>query len=309
MPTTDDRLSRARLALDGLSVGDAVGQRHFVPGMSEQFLALMPVPWRYTDDTEMAIALCEVLARHGRVDQDDLALTFARRYAADDKRGYGSGAHLLLMQLCAGRPWREVAPALFSGQGSMGNGSAMRVAPLGAWFADDIDALTEQAALSAEVTHFNDEGRAGAIAIALAAAFAWNCRGEYEARGEGSSCDYPPRVVGEFLQFVYDRTPPGLVRDGIAAAIELPRSSDLSAAVGRLGNGSRVTCPDTVPLCVWLAARHLGRYAEAVRATTHAGGDLDTNCAIVGGIVCLSAPGGGIPAEWFKARELLQTAL
>lgn len=37
-------------------------------------------------------------------------------------------------------------------------------------------------------------------------------------------------------------------------------------------------------------------------------GDADTNCAIVGGIVALSAP-GGIPAEWLARREPLDAFL
>lgn len=51
---------------------------------------------------------------------------------------------------------------LFYGQGSYGNGAAMRVAPLGAYFADDLALATQQARLSAEVTHAHAEGLIGA---------------------------------------------------------------------------------------------------------------------------------------------------
>jgi ADP-ribosylglycohydrolase len=69
-----------------------------------------------------------------------------------------------------------------------------------------------------------------------------------------------------------------------------------------------VTCPDTVPLCVWLCARHLGQYREALLATVSADGDIDTNAAIVGGIVALAAPAGAsaIPEEWLRSREPLE---
>lgn len=81
-----------RLSLEGLSVGDAFGERFFGPvrairarlGSRE----LPPPPWGYTDDTVMALGVAEVLGRHGRIDQDDLALTFARRYRAAPGRGY-----------------------------------------------------------------------------------------------------------------------------------------------------------------------------------------------------------------------------
>ena len=77
------------------------------------------------------------------IDPDQLASKFARRY--DPNRGYGGGAHDLLQSFQRGVPWRLAAPAMFGGTGSYGNGSAMRVAPLGAFFAEDHDAVVEQA--------------------------------------------------------------------------------------------------------------------------------------------------------------------
>jgi ADP-ribosylglycohydrolase len=81
--------------------------------------------------------------------------------------------------------------------------------------------------------------------------------------------------------------------------MELPRSSAVEEAVSLLGNGTQVTCPDTVPLCLWLAVRHLGEYQAAMWTTAACGGDIDTNCAIVGGIVAMS---DAVPGEWLRAR-------
>src|ERR1700731_1466429 len=78
---------RARLSLEGLSVGDAFGGKHFLPPGSDR--ALPPSPWRFSDDTVMAHAVVEHLDRHRRIDQDGLAQSFARRYLADPYRGYG----------------------------------------------------------------------------------------------------------------------------------------------------------------------------------------------------------------------------
>src|SRR5688572_1770148 len=99
MQEQSPRLARARLSLEGLSVGDAFGERFFSPHAFERPRELPPPPWRYTDDTVMAVSIVATLACHGRIDQDELAKAFAARYAADDRRGYGSGAHLLLMQI------------------------------------------------------------------------------------------------------------------------------------------------------------------------------------------------------------------
>lgn len=111
-----------------------------------------------------------VLNQAGTADQDLLAASFASHHDFDP--GYGPSMNRLLHLVRAGDSWRELAGGLFDGQGSWGNGAAMRVAPLGAWFAGDLTEAARQAALSAEVTHVNPEGVAGAVAVAVAAALA-----------------------------------------------------------------------------------------------------------------------------------------
>src|SRR5438270_8831880 len=120
-------------SLDGLSVGDALGSQFFVPGNEPG--RVPGGPWQWTDDTEMACSIVAELRDNERLDQDWLAAAFAERF--EPYRGYGNGAVVLLHQIRDGASWRDVAPALFDGQGSMGNGAAMRVAPLGAYYAGD----------------------------------------------------------------------------------------------------------------------------------------------------------------------------
>ena len=55
-----------------------------------------------------------------------------------------------------------------------------------------------------------------------------------------------------------------------------------------------------------MAAHHLDHFVEALGTTIGVGGDCDTNAAIVGGIVALSAGRDNIPTEWLKAREPIQ---
>src|SRR5262249_47308079 len=152
---------------DGLSVGDAFGELFFVePDVVEELLearSLPRAPWTYTDDTEMATAIVDVLDAHGGIDQAALARAFARRYAREPGRGYGGGAHGILRAFCEGVPWRVASYEAFDGMGSFGNGGAMRAAPVGAYFADDPEAVVEHARASAEVTHAHPDGQAGAI--------------------------------------------------------------------------------------------------------------------------------------------------
>lgn len=281
-----DAIDRARLSLEGLSVGDALGERFF--GHEDVALdrirrrQLPPAPWRYTDDTEMALSIVETLEEAGEIDQDLLASKFAKRY--DHSRGYGSGAHLLLQAFWRGVDWRIAARSLFGGRGSLGNGAAMRVAPLGAWFAGDPHRAAEQASLSAAVTHAHPEGRAGAVAVAVAAAVA---------------SEEAERLLDEVLA----HTPAGATRDRIARAAQFPLDEDPCAVAILLGAGESLTAQDTVPYTIWCAAHNIGSYEQAFWATVSALGDRDTTCAIVGGIV--AAGGGRPPEDWVASREPL----
>lgn len=118
----------------------------------------------------MACSVFAVLRQHGHIDQGALATSFAIHHDFD--RGYGPAMNRLLRLIRQGDSWRDLSRELFDGQGSWGNGAAMRVAPVGAWFADEPDEAARQAALSAEVTHAHPEAVAGAIAVAVAAALA-----------------------------------------------------------------------------------------------------------------------------------------
>ncbi|WP_205525504.1 ADP-ribosylglycohydrolase family protein [Pyxidicoccus trucidator] len=290
------RLARALVSLEGLSVGDAFGERFFGPHERVQPLveqrAVPRAPWKYTDDTEMALAIVQVLEDHGRIDQDALARVLAKRYRNDKNRGYGGTAHDILQKLGVGLPWREVSAEVFDGQGSMGNGAAMRVAPVGAYFAGDLTRVVSEARASAEVTHLHPEGQAGAIAIAVAAA--WACQW---AEHHGSA--------RQLFEAVLDATPAGATRQGLEKARDWPVDASPSSAARELGSGQKVISEDTVPFAIWCAARHLDSFEEALWCTVAGFGDRDTTCAIVGGIVALSAGVSSIPATWRAAREAL----
>jgi ADP-ribosylglycohydrolase len=284
-----------------LSVGDALGEQFFSPWIRDYCLSrrIVPdAPWRWTDDTAMALGVVEVLERHDRIDQNALALTFAQRYMDDPSRGYGPAQHDLLRDLHRGEKWQERTRELFNGAGSFGNGGAMRAAPVGAYFADDMSQVVEQAGLSAEVTHAHLDGKAGAIAVAVAAAWAWNwSQSGKTARGTG------------LLRTALDLTPKGATRRGIELALTFPLEDWEFNVANAVGDGSDVTSADTVPFCLWVAARHLDSYPEAIWTAIRVHGDIDTTCAIIGGIVAMSHGETGIPTEWRNSRERLAPRL
>ena len=299
--STAARLARARLSLEGLSVGDALGEQFFDAWIRDSCLIKRIVPdgpWRWTDDTAMALGVVDVLEQHDRIDQDALALNFAQRYMDEPNRGYGPAQHDLLRDIHRGHSWQEKTRDLFNGAGSFGNGGAMRAAPVGAYFADDMSQVVQQARLSAEVTHAHPDGQAGAIAVAVAAAWAWNW---------GQSGRAARRT--DLMRTALDLTPQGATRRGIELALTFPLEEWEFNVANAVGDGSDVTSADTVPFCLWVAARHLDSYPEAIWTAIRVHGDIDTTCAIIGGIVAMSHGETGIPAEWRNSRERLMQRL
>ncbi|WBB95874.1 ADP-ribosylglycohydrolase family protein [Solwaraspora sp. WMMA2080] len=283
-------------SLDGLSVGDALGAQFFVPGTSS---AALPDgdppagPWPWTDDTEMACSIVAELRERDGIDQDRLAARFAGHFEA--YRGYGAGAVVLLRQIRQGVAWRDAAGAAFDGQGSMGNGAAMRVAPLGAFHAGDNRTAALQAWRSAEVTHAHPEAILGAVAVAVAAAEAGWSR---LTRSRPEPAELLDVVLGHLID--------GRLMSGIVRARQL-LGVGVAEAAYELGNGSQVLAFDTVPFALWVAATRLDDYPAAIHACVEAGGDVDTTAAIVGGVVAAytgSGP-GGIPERWLARREPL----
>jgi ADP-ribosylglycohydrolase len=280
-------INQALLSLSGLSVGDAFGECFF--HYPREMIANRTVPpgkWHWTDDTHMALSIVEVLREFGYIHQDALAQAFTHRFAEDPQRGYGGGAINLLRRLSKGDDWRAVAPTLFQ-EGSYGNGGAMRAAPIGGYYASDPARASHEGCRSAEITHSHPEGQAGAMAVAAAAAIAAQ-----------PACPTGPTFLEAVLPFV----PPSLVHAGIVQALDIP-PDDHNKAVQQLGTGARISAQDTVPYCLWCVAYNMNDYEAALWVTVSGLGDRDTTCAIVGGIVALSA--GQVPLEWVLKREPL----
>ncbi|MFI6207586.1 ADP-ribosylglycohydrolase family protein [Streptomyces sp. NPDC051041] len=287
----DGRLDRALASLRGLSVGDALGSQFFVP-VNRPLLKRRELPpgfWQWTDDTEMACSVVAVLAAHHRIDQDALARSFAEHHDFD--RGYGPAAGRLLRLVREGGDWRELAAALFDGRGSWGNGAAMRIAPLGAWYGDDPEQATHQAEISAYPTHQHREAVVGAMAVAAAAALAAAPEGPPSAQA----------LLDGVIALVPGRSAVGA---GLRRARDLLDYADATTVAAVLGCGRRTAAHDTVPFALWSAARALGDYERAFWTTAQAGGDVDTTCAIVGGVLA-AGRAGTPPAEWVRRTEPL----
>lgn len=294
--THDDRTQLASMALKGVSMGDAFGESFFgdETGILKHIAArtIPPTAWEFTDDTVMAIAVFEQLENYGRIDQDALIRLFIDNHAKDPNRGYGATARRILREISEGGNWRTIAAAAFEGMGSMGNGAAMRVAPAGAYYFDDLAAAREMAIQSAAVTHTHPDGIAGAVAVSIATALATQIKIENR--------ELPPL---EFIRQILEWTPASDTKSRIHKALGIPYEYSIETVRSILGNGINVSAPDTVPFCIWCAAHNLLDFEEALWKAISILGDRDTICAIVGGIVIMSADRDKIPLKWLTSVE------
>lgn len=293
----EQRLALAKCSLQGLAIGDAFGQSFFAPPhLVNEMLkdrVTQDGPWYFTDDTVMAISIVEELAERQSISQDSLAKRFAERYMQEPNRGYGAGAHAILRAIHDGHSWQRVSQDVFEGQGSMGNGAAMRSGPIGAFFWDQPQRIVEEAVKSAKVTHMHPEGIAGAVAIALAAGFACSKKNQVPPEGK------------DLLTYVLDHMGESDTRSKINKARELPMSYRIETAVNALGNGEKILATDTVPFALWCAARGLNHFEDALWNTVSGLGDRDTTCAMVGSILACYHGQNGIPQTWIENTEAL----
>lgn len=269
---------RAAGCVLGLALGDALGApfEGSSPGARPTFASLRLAGRRltYTDDTEMMIGLVEALLENPLLEQDRLAERFATNFTSG--RGYGGGTRELLMRIRRGEPWSDIGRSVFP-EGSLGNGAAMRTAPVGPLHAFDKQALRDVARRQAEVTHTHPLGQAGAVLIASAAAVAFQHRAG-EADGQALLDD----VMESVTEPVYEAK----LR---AARACLTDEHDPERVIRELGNS--VEAPGSTVTAVYLFARFPTRFDQAVSAAVELGGDTDTIAAMAGALVgaCIGA--------------------
>ena len=217
----------------GAIIGDIVGSVYEFNNHRSKEFPLFQAKSDFTDDSVLSFATAKVL-----LDGGDYAATYQRFARAYPDRGYG-GRFGKWMWLKDPKPYY-----------SFGNGSAMRVAPVGFAFADAETTLVE-AKRSAEVTHNHPEGIKGAQAVALAI---WMAR-------QGEDRDAIRQAIEK--QFGYD----------------LSRTCDLIREVNKFDE----TCQGSVPEAITCFLESMD-FEDCIRLSISIGGDSDTIACIAGGI-------------------------
>lgn len=290
-----NKLLLASKSLTGTSIGDAFGESFFGDeDLMKSYIQQRIIPESsldFTDDTIMAIAVFKSLGKFGVINQKFLAEEFTKNYYLDTKRGYGPSMHQYFRAIKSGQNWKEVSYSKFEGQGSMGNGGAMRASVIGAYFYDDLDQLKINAELSCEVTHANKEAIEGTKAIALAAAFTVQEKLGIEIFDQQN-----------FIQRIQDELSDSDMKSKLNKALYLDGNPSIELLIKTLGNGIKMTAQDTVPLVIWMLSRYRNNFEECLWNTVSALGDRDKTCAIAAGISILCCNENSIP-DWTENIE------
>ena len=229
----------------GAITGDVIGSVHeWAATKTPHFSPLLAPDARFTDDTVLTCAVAEAILTDG--DYAAALRRFARRYP---RAGYGGNFRRWAMSDHPG-PYD-----------SWGNGSAMRVSPVG-WAFDTAAEVLDEAARSAAVTHSHPDGVAGAQATALAV---------FRARTGASKADIRTETTE---RFGYDLT-------RTLSEIRPHYTFDVS-------------CAGSVPESL-LAFFEADDYESTVRGAISLGGDADTMAAIAGAVA--EAYHGPVPAD------------
>ncbi len=270
--------------LTGLAIGDALGMPYEQVGHTDPFLTswdgtfqscpdthpfckdLKPGQW--TDDTKMALALSNSLMcawPEFRYSRDLASGKYLEWYRSKDWRGIGTATKTALSLLDRG-----VTPS--GVVGAEGNGTAMRVAPLGLALHREADnVIADEAREDATITHDSDEAREGSAMVAVMVAHL--VRGtKKEDLMRAASAVTNDSAVGEHLVFAHHMATK-------SADLPLDRKVDVLANV--LGTGGHVV--KTVPAALFclLTTRS---FSGAVELAVRGGGDADTTAAVTGAL-------------------------
>jgi poly(ADP-ribose) glycohydrolase ARH3 len=278
-------------SLAGCAVGDALGSTF--EGTHGSELGYEPsFSGRWTDDTHMMIGVAESLIENEGFDGTRMALTFMKHYHEEPWRGYASGPPQVFGWIESGVSWREASKRLFGGVGSLGNGAAMRVAPIGLLYFDDPQALRSVACDSSQITHAHELGKEGAAIEAYSVALA--VKGALSSHQNGIDTE-------EFLVELRKFTHSDIYLHKLDKIGELLSHASKSRVQREIGNG--VEASNSVPTAIYCFLHNLSDFKESLLYAVSLGGDTDTIAAMTGAISGAYHGFEAIPEQWRSRLE------
>lgn len=234
---------------------------------------------QYTDDSQLARELLRSLVERGGWEPADYARRVADLFRSDRIVGRGMACDQAARRLNAGVPWHQAGEP----PPSAGNGTAMRAAPVGLFFAGEPQALLDTAAEQARITHQDPRCAAGSAAIAGAVALVLEGGAIEPGRFLGQLGQWAGRFSEEFAGYLAD----------LEGWLELP-PEEAVAPIARAGvdpEFEREQWPGISPFVVgsvlwslYAFLRSPDDYWETVCTAIAVGGDVDTTAAMAGAV-------------------------
>lgn len=231
----------------GAIIGDVVGSRFEFRNYRATDFEFMTSASQFTDDSVCTVAVADWINQGAKENLVEIMRYWCQRYS---NAGYGGMFDKWINTKVTPQPYN-----------SWGNGSAMRVSPVG-WAFETLEETLEYAKRSAEITHNHPEGIKGAQATAAAIFLART------TKDKGKIKSYIEETFGYDLSQTCDEIRPTYKFNE--------------------------SCQGTVPQAI-IAFLESDNFEHAIRLAVSLGGDSDTLAAITGSIA--EAFYGEIPVE------------
>ncbi len=282
-----DNIERFKGCMLGLALGDAVGApfEGSYSGVKPVFHRDLPEVLLYTDDTEMAIGVAESLIATKGLNPDDMALRFVKNYRPF--RGYGPGTAAILDMIRNKVHWKEATRMVFK-QGSFGNGAAMRVAPLGLFYSNDIERLREAVEVASSITHSHPHGMEGAVILSYAIALIL----------ESSSNIEVGLILDKLLSFARSKEYSEKLH---SIKWLLQKGGSLDDVINTLGNS--ILALESVPTAIYAFLCYGGNFKKTIEFCISLGGDTDTISAMAGALSGSYIGSQSLPPQWLTELE------
>ena len=273
--------------LTGLAIGDALGmpfETHafgsealqkwdgsFLPGAGLNALQPERQAGEWTDDTKMALALAQTLVEVRTYDPVVAAEKYMIWYLSGDHRGMGKATKEAMDRALLGHHWNQSGVLH-----AQGNGTAMRVAPLGFYFRRSLTTVADMARIDARITHRDIEAEEGSVAVALAVAIL------------SEKIAPKDRLLTPILELIRSDPQSSTVTLLETKLLDLQKyletSADTAGTLKRLlESGTKAHVVETVP-AAFLCFLRTASFKDAVELAVRAGGDSDTTAAITGAL-------------------------
>jgi ADP-ribosylglycohydrolase len=241
-----------------------------------------------SDDTDHAVFVAQSLLKHPRsVDKFARRMGWCLRFwLLSLPAGVGFATLRSILKLCVGFPPR------LSGVRSAGNGPAMRVAAVGAFFGGESDGSERYVEACTRITHTDPRALVGARTVASLAA--WSMELDIAERPE------PDAFFRRLWAIGGDDTEWLATLDRMKAACRADSSVAEFAEDLGLQRGVTGYIYHTVPVAAYAWYRHFGSFEETLVSVLDCGGDTDTTGAVAGALAGALVGEEGIPANWRK---------